>query len=129
MSLTEEGMRKRKWGSYEVLGMLLENQEALLSCNEKADSYQASIYHFDIEYWSDCLDIHRRLRCYADRLIQSESSPSLVNKNFIALLELDLEQLEYRIRAISSQFTEVGDDIEILRDSILRKIHDRKAPK
>lgn len=129
MSLTEEGMRQRKWGSYEVLGKLLENQDPLLSNDEKMALYQASTYYFNTEYWSDCLDIHRRLRGYANNLMMSESSISSVDKKFIKLLEFDLKQLEVRIRDISSKFTEVGDDIEILRDSILRKIHDKKASK
>ena len=129
MSLTEEGMRQRKWGSYEVLGKLLESQEPLLSDEEKMASYQASTYHYNTEYWSDCLDIHRRLRGYVGNLMMSKSSTSLVDKKFIELLEFDLKQLEVRIRDISSKFTEVGDDIKILRESILRKIDDRKALK
>jgi len=127
MSLTEEGMLKRKWGSYKVLGTLLENQEASLSNEEKMASYRASTYYFDTEYWSDCLDIHRRLRGYAERLIQSESSPPIVEKAFVELLYLDLKQLENRIRDISSQFTEVGDDIKRLRESILREIDVSRA--
>jgi hypothetical protein len=128
MSLTEEGMRERKWRSYEVLGKLLENQEPLLSSEEKTALCRASTYYFDTEYWLDCLDIYRRLRGYEDRSIQPEGSPSFSKKEFVELLDSDLKQLEDRIRDISSKFTEVGDDIKRLRKSILRGIVESGTP-
>ena len=117
MCLTEKGMFERKWGSYAILGDLLDRQEPSLSPEERLASFRPSTSRSEEEYWSDCLDIYRRLRGYVEGQEKSENYPSL-NHRQRHLLHLDLEQLEHRVRQISIRFSNVVEDIERLRISI-----------
>ena len=85
-----------------------------LSPEERLASFRPSTSRSEEEYWSDCLDIYRRLRGYVEGQEKSENYSSL-NHRQRHLLHLDLEQLEHRVRQISIRFSNVVEDIERLR--------------
>ena len=118
MSLTEEGMRQRKWGSYRVLCALLENQEPSLSWEESMASLRPSTSYSEAEYWLDCLDIYRRLKGYTEMQKQSQTQLPL-DKEQPESFFYDVKQLEQRVRHIAQRFAEVADDIERIRRHIL----------
>lgn len=118
MCMSEYGIKERKWEPYPVLRKLLEEQKPLLDAWELMATLRPSTARSDEEYWSECLDIYRRLRGYAATLteLNFSSSPRSEEENY--RLSKDLDYLELNVREISEYFSKVADDIGIIRRKI-----------
>lgn len=109
MCLTAEAYAERRWGSYQILRTLLEEQK--LSDRYQVWSTASETYS---DYLQNLLSIYQLLDSYAEER-ESDVFRELHSDQLKPLMVEDLYQLEQRLEDVSGRFADLAKAVRQMR--------------